>query len=294
MSLETRRPDHPLEPALYFTSFDLEGVFPHEDDPVVIFVVTIGQKVHRVLVNQGRLAFVMFWGTFTNMQLSPDQLRPYNGCLVGFAGDRVEVQGYIELRTTFSDENAAMTITSKYIVVNASFAYNLLLGRPSLNRLGAVASIVHMKMKLPSTEGGVITIKVDQKTARKCYESSLKNRGGTYTIAIQAGDAEWIAEADVLNKRRLELAGEVQERDIKGKKFKLGTSLCKELEDKIADVISENMNAFARSSADMLGIDRDFLCHQVNMDERVKPMVQRRRKFNEDKHLIIREELISF
>jgi len=79
---------------------------------------------------------------------------PYNGCLVGFTHDQVEVRGYLELGTTFSDENTTKTITVKYIVANASFAYNLLLGRPSLNRLGAVASTTHMKMKLSCRKEG--------------------------------------------------------------------------------------------------------------------------------------------
>jgi len=75
-----------------------------------------------VLVDQESLTDVMFWGTFTNFQLSPNQLRSYD------VGDQVEVRGYVELRTTFSDESATRTITIKYIVVNASSAYNLLLG----------------------------------------------------------------------------------------------------------------------------------------------------------------------
>ena len=33
-----------------------------------------------------------------------------------------------------------------------------------------------MKVKLPSMEGVVITIKSDQKEAKKCYENSLKNK----------------------------------------------------------------------------------------------------------------------
>ena len=53
-----------------------------------------------------------------------------------------------------------MTITIKYIVVNVSSAYNLLLGRPSLNRLGIVASTTHMKMKLPLAKGKVMEIKL--------------------------------------------------------------------------------------------------------------------------------------
>jgi len=53
MSLEARRHDHPPELDLYFTSSDLEDVIPHEDDPMVIFVVTVGRKVHRVFIDQG-------------------------------------------------------------------------------------------------------------------------------------------------------------------------------------------------------------------------------------------------
>jgi len=118
----------------------------------------------------------------------------------------------------------------------------------------------------------------------------VKNKRGTYAITIQAGEAEWITKEEVVNDSRLGPVGEVQEREIKRKKFKLGTSLGKEIEDKITDVISENMDAFAWSSTDMPEIDPDFLCHRLTMDEKVKLVVQRRRKFNEEKCLVIREE----
>jgi len=84
----------------------------------------------------------------------------------------VEVRGYVNLRTTFSDDTSARTIVLWYVVVNTPSTYNLLLGRPSLNRLGMVAFTRHMKMKLSSLEGGVTTLRFDQKVARKCYESS--------------------------------------------------------------------------------------------------------------------------
>jgi len=125
---------------------------------------------------------------------------------------------------------------------------------------------------------------------RKCYKSSLKNHRGTYVVIIQLGDPEWIIEADINDQRRTGLAEEVREKEIKGKKFKLNTSLCQEFEDKIVDAILENMKTFAWSSADMPGIDLDFLCHRLTMDEKVKPVVQRRRKFNKEKCLAFREE----
>jgi len=44
MSLNTMRYGSLTEPSLYFTSSDLEYVFPHEDDPVVISVVTVDER----------------------------------------------------------------------------------------------------------------------------------------------------------------------------------------------------------------------------------------------------------
>ena len=78
--------------------------------------------------------------------------------MYGFAGDQVEVRGYIELRTTFTDEAGSRTEKIKYLVVNAPSAYNILLGRPTLNRIGAIPSTQHMKVKLPSMEGVVLLL----------------------------------------------------------------------------------------------------------------------------------------
>jgi len=117
-------------PDLVFTKTNLRDVVPHDNDPVVISVVTACRKVHRVLVDQGSSTDVMFWSTFNKLQLSPDQLRPYVGCLYDFAGDQVEVRGHIELRTTFTDGVASYTANISYFVVNAPSAYNILLGIP--------------------------------------------------------------------------------------------------------------------------------------------------------------------
>jgi len=124
----------------------------------------------------------MFWITFNKLQLSLDLLRSYTGCLYGFADIPVEVRGYLELRTTFTDGTASRTESIRYLVVNADSAYDILLGRPTLNRLRAVPSTRHMKMKLPDLSGKVIVIKSDQEEARKCCESSLKKRSVVMVI----------------------------------------------------------------------------------------------------------------
>ncbi|XP_068486575.1 uncharacterized protein [Phaseolus vulgaris] len=142
-------PDDPWESDLVFTRADLRDVVPHDNDQVVISIVTAGRKVHRVLVDQD---------------------------------NPVEVRDYLELRTTFTDGAASRTESIRYMVVNANSAYNILLGRPTLNRLRAVSSTRHMKMKLPDLSGKVIVIKSDQEEARKCYENSLKTKRGVVMV----------------------------------------------------------------------------------------------------------------
>ena len=73
-------------------------------------------------------------------------------------------------------------ITPDDLIGTVDSAYDILLGRPALNRLRAVPSTRHMKMKLPDLSGKVIVIKSDQEEARKCYESSLKKRSVVMVI----------------------------------------------------------------------------------------------------------------
>jgi len=120
--------------------------------------------------------------------------------LYGFTGDQVEVRGYLELRTTFTDGTASRIESIRYLVVNANSAYNILFGRPALNRLRAVASTRHMKMKLPNLSGRVIVIKFDQEEARKCYENSLKTKRGVFMVLERSPVSDTSMEVEPLEE----------------------------------------------------------------------------------------------
>jgi len=161
------------------------------------------------------------------LQIPIDQLQPFDGVLVGFSGDQVEVKGYVDLRTTFRDKEAAKTIFVRYIVVNAPSSYNLLLGRPSINKLGAMISTVHLKMKFPTDDEKIVTLSVNQEVARKCYEDSLRTRR---KVAYSVSTAETVVHSEldprlVHSERRPQPMGEVKEIFIDGKKLKIGGDL---------------------------------------------------------------------
>ncbi|XP_020235769.1 uncharacterized protein LOC109815456 [Cajanus cajan] len=179
---EFRRPS---QPEISFSDSDYEGVAPHEDDPVVISAIVMGYNVKRVLIDQGSSADILFWEAFEGMKIPNDRLIPYAGTLVGFAGDQVIARGYADLETNFGEGVQMKTVVVRYLVVNAQSSYSILIGRPTLNKLGAVVSTSHLKVKYPLPNGTVGVLRVDQEVARKCYGDSLKARRRLYTVQVE-------------------------------------------------------------------------------------------------------------
>jgi len=107
-----------------------------------------------------------------------------------------------------------------------------------------------------------------------------------FTLAASNG----LARAVIASERRPPPAKDWLEKEIGGNPFKLGKTLDDETWDQIAKVISRHLDAFAWSASDMPGIDPDLLSRRLAMDPQVKPVRQRRRKFNEERRQAIREE----
>jgi len=152
-----------------------------------------------------------------------------------------------------------------------------------------------MKMKLPDVGVRVVTIKLDQQEAKRCYENSLKTKRGVFMVTEHPpnrdGDAcTWISRAESTWGRRPEPVGDVVERQIGGRTLKLGKSLDQAEQDQVPRVIAQHLDAFAWSTTDMPSIDPDFLYHRLTMDPKVRPVRQRRRKFNEERWQVIKEE----
>jgi len=93
-------------------------------------------------------------------------------------------------------------IKIRYLMVDASTSYNVLLGRSSLNKLGAIVSTTHLAMKFPTEKGEIATIYVNQKDARECYAAGLK-----MNLKMDRDTEKIVAMVDLdsrLNEERLE------------------------------------------------------------------------------------------
>ena len=156
-----------------FSDSDMEGFQHPHDDPLVIRVVMANKIVHRVLIENGSSTDIIFASAFDKMVIRKEKLEPVNSHLLGFSGEKVLPLGLVQLVLTLGDPPCQATTTIKFLIVDASSAYNMLLGRPSLNAIRAIPSAYHMVVKFPK-ENGVGMVRGDQRVARECYLASMK------------------------------------------------------------------------------------------------------------------------
>jgi hypothetical protein len=87
------------------------------------------------------------------------------------------------LVTTASKQSIVMV---NFLVVDRPSAYDSIVGRSTLNKLWAVTSTHHLKMKFP-TNNRVGETNGDQLTARKCYNTTVKVLKDKETILVGMG-----------------------------------------------------------------------------------------------------------
>jgi len=226
-------------------------------------------------------------------------MSPFVDEIVGFSGERVQTRGYIDLYTTFGEGKVTKTISIRYLVLDANTSYNILLGRPSLNALGAIVSTPHLAMKFPSLTGDIVTIHVDQRTARECYIASLrmpnprKLHSSNNIEKITYVDGTSIQELDprMEDEERVKPLGGTEVLPLDNGRFlQIGATLCESEKSMLAAILVHNKISFAWTTADLPGIDPDMACHRLSTFKEAKPVAQRKRKLGEEKRKAAREE----
>ncbi|KAL0289310.1 UNVERIFIED_CONTAM: hypothetical protein Sradi_7076000 [Sesamum radiatum] len=111
-------------------------------------------EIGRIFIDFGSSADILFGEAYDQMQLGDVSLEKVNTSLYGFAGEVVHPRGVVSLPLTMGRGTTRKTCLLKFLVVDVPSAYNVILGRSTLNTFQAVISTYHMKIKFP-TPGGV-------------------------------------------------------------------------------------------------------------------------------------------
>ena len=131
-----------------------------------------GFNTKRILVDNGSSADIIYLPTFQQLRLDPRKLCPFDSPLVSFSGDRVYPKGIVTLTVTVGAYPVQLTRQLDFLVVDYPSSYNVIIGRPTLNKWKAATSTYCLKVKFP-TDNGVGEVKGDQVLARECYQAVL-------------------------------------------------------------------------------------------------------------------------
>ena len=178
-----------LDTTITFLDSDLEGCRHPHDDPLVIKAVVANKTIHRVLIDNGSSADIIFASAFDKMGTGMENLDPVSTHLLGLSGAKVLPLGSIQLVLTLGDPPCKEKTTVRFLIVDSPSAYNVLLCMPSLNAIKVIPSTYHMVIKFPTTNG-VGMIRGDQRVARECYSVSMKQKevGSIYVDELNMRD----------------------------------------------------------------------------------------------------------
>ena len=275
-----------LDTCITFSDSDLEGCQHPHDAPLVIRAVVANKTVHRVLVDNESSVDIIFTSAFDKMDIGRAKLEPVSSHLRGFSREKVLPLGSIQLVLTLGDPPCQATTIARFLVVDAPSAYNMLLGRPSLNAVKAVPSAYHMMIKFPTTSG-VGMVRGDQRVARECYSASMKKK----TVDnVYLDDLDMCDEVNTRPEPSEELEPILLDDNPEYLAY-IGSKLAEYLRSPLSRFLRQNKDVFAWKQADMGGIDPTIITHRLNVSPSFKPVKQKRRSLALERQKAINEEV---
>ena len=275
-----------LDTTITFSDSDLEGCqYPHED-PLVVRAIVANTTVHRVLIDNGNSDDIIFASAFDKMGIGRGNLEPVNTHLRGFSRENVLPLGSIQRVLTLGEPPCQATTTARFLIVDAPSAYNMLLGRPSLNAIKSIPSAYHMIIKFPTIHG-VGMVRGDQRVARECYTASMKQR------AVDNVNVDKLDMRDEVLTRPepLEELEPVSLDDNPEHLAYIGSKLTEDLKSLLTQFLRQNRDVFAWKQADMGGIDPTVITHRLNTSSSFKLVKQKHRSFAPERQKAINEEV---
>ncbi|XP_072076456.1 uncharacterized protein [Arachis hypogaea] len=254
-----------------------------ESPPMVITARVGTGLVKRILVDMGTDSNIMFRNVFDVLRLRDADLTTHQHSVVGLGDHFIKPDGIISLPTSVGQGQKRRTVMADFVILRDSTSNNIILGRKTINDLGAAISTKLLVMKFITDDGSVGSIKGDLETAVACDHASLSLRKKS-----KEASGVFLADLDarIDDKPRPEPEGDLE-------KFRVGEeddkftfinrNLPHEMKEPLMEMIRANADLFAWTPADMPGIDPRLVSHHLAVKAGTKPVAQRRRKMSQER-----------
>jgi hypothetical protein len=140
---------------LTFNARDVDLRSAPHIDAMVINCSVAGWDLHKVLVDNGSQANIIFLHAFDRMGISHSLLKPSDNPLYGFGGKGTFPVGKIELPLSFDVAPNARSEQITFDIVDMVYPYNAIMGRGSINKFKAAIHGLYMCMKILGPQGAI-------------------------------------------------------------------------------------------------------------------------------------------
>ncbi|XP_057732944.1 uncharacterized protein LOC130948256 [Arachis stenosperma] len=172
---------------------------------------------------------------------------------------------------------------AEFVILRDSTAYNIILGRKTINDFEAIINTKLLVMKFVTDDGSIGTIRGDLETAVACDNASRSLRKKS-----KEASGVFLADLDarVEDRTRPEPEGDLEKFRIGDEEEKftfVNKNLPHELKEPLIEMIRANRDLFAWTPADMPGIDPKIISHHLAVKAEARPVAQRRRKMSAER-----------
>ncbi|XP_072059655.1 uncharacterized protein [Arachis hypogaea] len=254
-----------------------------ENQPMVITARVGTGLVKRILVDTGADSNIMFRNVLDALGLRDANLWTHQHGVIGLGDHFIKPDGVIALLISVGQGQGRRSTMVEFVVLRDSTAYNIILGRKTINDVEAIINTKLLVMKFVADDGSVGSIRGDLETAVACDNASLSLRKKS-----KEASGVFLADLDarVDDKPRPEPEGDLEKfriGDTEEKFTFVNRNLPHELKEPLVEMIRANGDLFAWTPADMPGIDPKVMSHHLAVKPDTRPMAQRRRKMSQER-----------
>ncbi|RRT47269.1 hypothetical protein B296_00053846 [Ensete ventricosum] len=120
------------------------------------------------MINVGSSVDILYFDAFHKLGMTNRDLVPMTLTLTRFTDDTITPIGIVTLLVTFGDEPRTKTLIVLFMMADLPSAYNVIIGRPTLNKLRAIVTTYYRSMKFTTNVGSGET-KSNSQESRRFY-----------------------------------------------------------------------------------------------------------------------------
>jgi hypothetical protein len=253
---------------------------------MVINCSVAGWDLHKVLVDNGSQADIIFLHSFDRMGISHSLLKPSDNRLYGFGGKGTFPVGKIELPLSFGVAPNARSEQVTFDIFDMVYPYNAIMGRGSINKFEAAIHGLYLCMKIPGPQGA-ITVYGNQQVVRNIERDFIPGQRNVHYLTAQRevpGSTNPTAKEH--EKAQLQSNDGTKTVPLDQATPKQTVTISEDLtshdEERLLCCLSKNKDVFAWSALDLIGVSRSIIEHGLGIHPSVRPKKQRLRKMSDE------------